>query len=366
MARRVLFIANTPSHYRMEIYQKLSQCGVDFYFSDLESSIKSLDFSIFKSEPMIGSFLGKESKLHFVRGAAKQAKRYEIVVAVGNLRSLHVWLILITSLFQRQNIYLWSHGWYGRERFLKKFIKKIFFSLAYKVFTYNEKAKSLMVKEGFKPKKIRPIYNSLAYDSQVKIREIIRNDSDSSFLERHQLEKPYFFFIGRLTKVKNLELILRAMVGIQSKEFDLLIIGPEVDDGQFRKEAESLGLLDRVRFTGGLYDEITIAKLVSNGIACIAPGNVGLTAVHSMTYGTPVITHNNYLQQMPEVETVVQGKTGSLFEYESVESLRDFMVAYLDMTDEQLKQMKNECETMIDAKWNSRNQLKIFKEELGI
>lgn len=366
MIRRVLFIVNTPSHYRMEIYQKLSQCGVDFYFSDLQSSIKSFDFSVLNSEPEVGGFLGKESKLHFVRGAVQHATKYKAVVAAGNLRSLHVWLILINSFFLRRNVYLWSHGWYGREGFIKKIIKKIFFGLAYKVFTYNEKAKDLMVEEGFKPEKILPIYNSLAYDYQLNIRETLKEGSDSSFRTLYQLEKPYFFFIGRLSEQKNLELILRAMAGIESKEFYLLIIGPEVDGGRFRETAESLGLLGRVRFTGGLYDETSIAKLVSSGIACIAPGNVGLTAVHSMTYGTPVITHNNYSQQMPEVETVVEGKTGSLFEYESVESLQECMVSYLDKTDEQLRQMKNECEMMIDQKWNSRNQLKIFKEELGI
>ena len=45
----------------------------------------------------------------------------------------------------------------------------------------------------------------------------------------------------------------------------------------------------------------------------VSPGQVGLTAMHSLAYGTPVITHDDPAHQMPEWEAIVPGKTGDLF-----------------------------------------------------
>ena len=42
----------------------------------------------------------------------------------------------------------------------------------------------------------------------------------------------------------------------------------------------------------------------------VSPGNVGLTAIHSLSYGTPVLTHNNFNNQMPEVESIQPGFNG--------------------------------------------------------
>ena len=41
----------------------------------------------------------------------------------------------------------------------------------------------------------------------------------------------------------------------------------------------------------------------------VSPDKVGLTAIHSMAYGRPVITHDNMDRQGPEVEAVIPGRT---------------------------------------------------------
>ena len=59
---------------------------------------------------------------------------------------------------------------------------------------------------------------------------------------------------------------------------------------------ENLNLQDQIWFYGACYDESKLGELIFNADLCVSPGNVGLTAVHSMGYGTPVITHNNFAQ----------------------------------------------------------------------
>lgn len=65
-----------------------------------------------------------------------------------------------------------------------------------------------------------------------------------------------------------------------------------------------------VWFYGSCYDEQTNAELIYNADMCVAPGNVGLTAIHAMTFGCPVITHSDFKWQMPEFEAIHPGKTG--------------------------------------------------------
>ena len=42
-------------------------------------------------------------------------------------------------------------------------------------------------------------------------------------------------------------------------------------------------------------------------------GNVGLACIHSLSYGTPVCTHNDMNYQMPEAE-ILNDENSSLFE----------------------------------------------------
>ena len=37
----------------------------------------------------------------------------------------------------------------------------------------------------------------------------------------------------------------------------------------------------------------------------VSPGNIGLTAIHSLSYGTPVCSHSNFNNQMPESEAII-------------------------------------------------------------
>jgi glycosyltransferase involved in cell wall biosynthesis len=47
--------------------------------------------------------------------------------------------------------------------------------------------------------------------------------------------------------------------------------------------------------------------------ATVVPGAVGLTAIQSLNYGTPVITHDDPNEQGPEWEAIRNGLNGRLF-----------------------------------------------------
>ena len=77
----------------------------------------------------------------------------------------------------------------------------------------------------------------------------------------------------------------------------MVIIG----DGQEREKLEKLSRQLDVKtwFYGACYDDVQTAQLIYDADICVSPGNVGLTAMHVMSFGTPVITHSNFVNQMP-------------------------------------------------------------------
>jgi len=64
-----------------------------------------------------------------------------------------------------------------------------------------------------------------------------------------------------------------------------------------------------------------MGPLIALSDICVAPGEVGLTAMHSLIYGTPVVTHNDYTRQMPEFEAIEEHKSGAFFDYGNLSSL---------------------------------------------
>lgn len=97
-------------------------------------------------------------------------------------------------------------------------------------------------------------------------------------------------FAGRLVSHKNLHMLLEAIA--QLSEVDLLIIGEGPEAPQLRALSRSLGLDKRVRFSGFLKYEDTIA-LIKSSRAFVLPSTregFGMAALEAMACGVPVVT----------------------------------------------------------------------------
>jgi hypothetical protein len=115
-----------------------------------------------------------------------------------------------------------------------------------------------------------------------------------------------------------------------------------------------------VHFEGACYDEHRIAELISASTVTVAPGKVGLTAMHSMVYGVPVITHSDADDQMPEWEAIIPGVTGALFARDSVEGLE---AAIREWTRDPWpsEPTRRACESIIDRFWNPHVQRRLIE-----
>ena len=247
-----------------------------------------------------------------------------------------------------------------------KAIKKLFFSLSNKVLLYGDWAKNLMLNEGFKSEKLMTIYNSLDLDNQI----IIRQSLKETFIYRKYFKNQYpvLLFIGRIQSVKKIDLLIEALKRLNDNNSfcNLMLIGEESTETNLNKLVSDYGLGENVWFYGPSYDEPVLGELIYNASVCVSPGNVGLTAIHCLVYGTPVITHNNFSNQGPEFEAIEQGTTGDFFIENSIYDLCKKIDYWISLNNEQRKIVRERCYEVINKRYNPKVQINILKEALNL
>lgn len=355
---RVALVYNFAQHYRKNIFSLMDkEMDIDFYFGDKYLNVKKMDYSCL-THKVVELKNRKLGIIGWQKGAISVAfKPYDVVIALGEPMVLSTWLLVIFSRLLGKKVYLWTHGWYGKENIIKVVVKKAFFKLANGCLLYGNYAKSLMIEEGFKPDSLKVIHNSLDYDYQLSLRKHL---SISSVYSDHFLNhNPVIVFIGRITPVKKLDQLLnaQALCKTQGLIFNVVFIGEGSERSVLSKLANDLKLTESVWFYGPSYDEKELSNLLFNADLCVAPGNIGLTAMHAMVYGCPCISHDDFKWQMPEFEAIKDGITGSFFIKDNVHSLASAIRGWLETHMEDRDIVRNACFEEIDTQWNPHWQL---------
>lgn len=368
---KLCIIYNFAQHYRTNIFSLIDQeFDCDFVFGDSMSDVKKMDYALLHGTVT-------ETHTQWLGGGWYYQPKvvsmlfadYSHYILLGETRALSTWLfcILARMFFPKKKVYFWSHGWYGKETRMEKFIKKILFRLPNAgVFLYGNYARELMVREGFNPDKLFVIHNSLAYDKQLGIRHKL---SSSDIYYRHFGNSCLnLIFIGRLTKVKRLDLLMEALLELKKNgcSYNLTLVGDGSEKENLQNLVRNYDLGKNVWFYGACYDEMENAELIYNADLCVSPGNVGLTAMHSLMFGTPVITHDNFPYQMPEFEAIHQGVTGDFFEMGNADSLAECISGWFDRHESDRDRVREACYKEIDTSWNPYFQIGVIKKYLRV
>jgi glycosyltransferase involved in cell wall biosynthesis len=288
---------------------------------------------------------------------------FDAYILYGEMHNLSNWITALICKIRKKPVLFWGHGLYGNERFTKKNIRLLFYKIADYHLVYGSRSKNLMIESGFKPDKIYTVYNSLDYSVHKKLYEE-RNKYDLEKLKTklfsYKSEFPVIIFIGRLTKEKKISYLLEAiwLSKKRGNNYHCLIVGGGSELNSLRELSFSFEISDSVCFYGPSYDENINAKLIMLSDCCVSPGNVGLTAIHSLSLGTPVITHSNWFNQGPEVEAVIQDETGLFFEENNVYSLSE-VIDDLVLNRKKLL-MEPNCIKQVEEFWNPEKQAAVF------
>ena len=369
---KVYFITNIFPHYReaqwREILSNINFCATFYCSKDNPLSIqegkidkKSLNSRIknVKGYWLFNKYLIWQSEI--VRVCL--TKQFDSIVFLGEMNILSNWIGALICRIRRKRVFFWSHGYYGNESSFKYFFRKLFYGIANEHIVYENRGKNLMIKSGFKDQNIHVIYNSLDYEKQKLLFEKLSKTEKSSFIFFRNNTLPVFIYIGRLTESKKVDQLIKAFKNInkESQICNLLIVGSGPNEENLKILAKDGIISKTIHFYGACYDESIISNLIYNSICTVSPGNIGLTVINSFSYGTPAITHDNFINQMPEAEVIKEGVSGYFFKEDDIASLELSLKKMINSKND----FREECRRIIDSYYNPNNQIKILNSVLS-
>src|SRR6266545_3198214 len=95
----------------------------------------------------------------------------------------------------------------------------------------------------------------------------------------------------------------------------LIVIGDGNQRQSLAEYSKKLGLSSDVRWLGPLYEESKLAPWFLSADYFVYPGAIGLSAIHSLAYGTPVVTHNSRRHHGPEFAALSDMSNAVLFQH---------------------------------------------------
>lgn len=360
--KKLCCVYNTAPRYREAIFRMLDkEYDCDWYFGPTSTDIKEMDLTFLENKEYY-----KVSKyLYWKHGILRLLwnKEYSSFLYLAESRCLTDYLFMFLSyfFFPKKKVYIWTHGIYGKENHIELFLKKWLYSHCEGVFLYGNYAKKIMVSKGMNPQKIFIIHNSLHYDLQITIRKTL--EPSDIYIKHFGNDYPVLIFIGRLTYIKRLDMIIDSLYNLfaSGENYNLIFVGDGEAKAELERKVEQYNIGDNVWFFGSSYDEKTNAQLLYNADLCVAPGNVGLTAMHSMVFGCPVVSHDNFSHQMPEFEAIKKGITGDFFHYGNTNSLSMTISEWFSNNRNKRDIVRMECYNVIDKEWNPYYQIEKFK-----
>ena len=86
-------------------------------------------------------------------------------------------------------------------------------------------------------------------------------------------DKPIFLFVGRLTYIKNIHLIIKALGALKrrNREFSMLFVGSGEDEHRAKELVESLGLSQNIHFAGKVMDREKLRQIYSSSDLFVFP-----------------------------------------------------------------------------------------------
>lgn len=274
--KKILIIQPQLKHYRIPIFNRLAQ---NYYVTVLHSG------AILKNDNIkFGQCVTKIKRrgpFFYLRiNLYKLCNKFDVIISEGNIRHIDR-NILIVNPFRKFKWINWSIGVSAdydkpydsdtKYDFIRFFLSK---KSNANVF-YSEYPKSKYLKAGVEEKKIFIANNTM---------EVFYNENET-------YSKNKILFVGTLYKQKKIYELLKAYKDVYNEiKLPLTIIGDGDEYDNIKQWIASNNLNDKIILTGAIFDPRKLEKHFRESIACISPGQAGLSVLTSMGFGVPFVT----------------------------------------------------------------------------
>ena len=130
-------------------------------------------------------------------------------------------------------------------------------------------------------------------------------------------------FVGRLNPTKKPLLLVDAFIRAAPhlpSDVRLVFVGDGSQRDLLEHRANDAEVRDRVVFMGHISDVEELRAVYGRAIVSVSPGYVGLSLIQSLGYGIPMLIARDE-PHSPEIEALVEGENGELFESDSADAL---------------------------------------------
>ena len=284
---------------------------------------------------------------------------YNITIVHARSRA-PAWSCLIATKLTRRKFVTTFHGTYNFSGKIKKFYNSVMvrsdliiagsnFIFSHIKENYSEFLKST--------KKFLVIFrgiNTDYFDASTKL-----ESEEKEILKKWEInkEKKILLMPGRLTSWKGQELFIEAVnlvkIELGYEAFHVVILGSEQGRDLYKKKLVSLTekyrLTNQIKFINNCND-MALAYKVSDIIvsASIEPEAFGRVAVEAQSMEKPIIASNIGGSN----ETIIDGKTGFLYEVGNAKSLSDKILKIIYMDETLLKSIGTQGRKNIVQKFN--------------
>ena len=357
---KVLLIDHFLAHYRSDVYELLMNSkSYEFQFiaGDSYEEVKGVDvsqkqgYANYKYRPFsIGTH-----RFYFSIGIIKHYLRNRKVTVICTGVDFHlphtVIVFLIHRIILRRKFYWWTHGNDGNQGRIGVAIRKFFYKNATGIFAYSNEGKRNLTLMGVKDANVKVVNNSL-------------NRNDYGFLKydlksKKRSDKFRILYSGRITKEKRIDFLLESLAILKKQhniEFVCRIIGGGCID-ELKQQSVHFGIDENIEFLGAKYGN-DVDKYFLDSDIFVYPSGIGLSIVHALSYGLPVMTVSNSAQHGPEFELHQKGVNGDLFQREDCNGLVLKLLQWY-------QRIRDDNDLIIDACVQSINQKGYLPEILA-
>lgn len=366
---KVCCVFNYNPLYRYPIYSAMAEkFDCDFFFGDtVFEPLKSFDANKLKG---FKGFI--EAKKTGIKGYIWHSnisqifnKKYTHYVLTGDYSMIVNWLIICYAKLFRRKVFLWCHG--VKSEVKKKRTRLIlhnFFTSVTGILMYNHYNCKYMEMIGCEKERLHVIHNSLNTPEQTRLyKELLPSNI---YKDHFGNDYPVVIYIGRIQKRMKVDMIIEAVKRLQKQNIlvNAVIVGSYMDGVDITQMVKEYKLEKQVWMYGPSFDENVNSELLYNADVCVAPGTVGLTAIHSLSYGTPCVTHSNHSATGPEFEAIIDGCTGSFFVEDDIESLMESIKLWTNKTKQEREETRAYARKEIESNWSIDSQISLLSKVL--
>lgn len=297
---KVLIVNPLIPEYRYEVFQRLASM---FDLTVLHSGSRVIKSDI-KFDQIILPLRHLGPINFFTTNLHRICKEFDIVISDANIRHIDRNLLIINP-FRRYKWIAWGIG--VSASYSKEFdIDNSYNFVRYFIF---RKADANVFYSEYPVKK----YLAAGFSSSTLF--VAHNTTKVFFDESITFKKGRLLFIGTLYKQKKIYELLNSYADARrllKDIFPLHIVGDGPEALNLKHWLKDKKLEDKIHLHGSVFNEEVLQELFRTSIACISPGQAGLSVLKSMGYGVPFVTRSDAITG-GEVFNISNGFNGLIY-----------------------------------------------------